>query len=74
MSKKLMIDKRAEEIEKEIKPMIDSLGKMINESLHEKARLLNERIEICLQPKPKFMPKWLWKKIIGRLLYLKEIR
>ncbi len=31
-----------------------------------------QRIRLVLQPKPRFMPQWVWKRLIARLLVIQE--
>ena|GEM_PF-3656639 len=62
------------EVEKDIDTLKASMDTEIEKAMYMQAQMLDKRIKICLQPKPKFMPIWLWKKVIGRLLYLEEIR
>ena len=37
---------------------------------HERVRVINEMIELHLQPKPWWLPKIIWGRIIARLLKL----
>ena len=39
---------------------------------HERAKGIEEMIELHLQPKPKWMPDAIWHLLIRRLLTLKE--
>ena len=61
------------EVEKDIDTLKASMDMEIEKAMYMQAQMLDKRIKICLRPKPRFMPTWLWKKIIGRLLYSEEI-
>jgi hypothetical protein len=37
-----------------------------------KAKLLEQIIELHLQPKPRWIPNFIWRRVIGKLLILKE--
>jgi len=63
-----------EKIRKEAEALRDSMDMEIEKAMYMQALMLDKRIKICLRPKPRFMPTWLWKKIISRLIYLEEIR
>jgi len=62
-----------EKIRKEAEALRASMNTEIEKAMYMQALMLDKRIKICLRPKPRFMPTWLWKKIIGRLLYSEEI-
>ncbi len=32
---------------------------------------IDKRIKLCTQPKPKFLPTWIWLKILKRVLVIK---
>lgn len=38
----------------------------------EKARVMEERVRIILQPKPRWLPTFIWRRILARLLYLEH--
>lgn len=40
----------------------------------EKAKVVKELIELHLQPKPEWMPTYLWHWLIRHLLIIKEIK
>ncbi len=38
----------------------------------EKALMIEQRIELVLQPRPRYLPDFLWRKILRRLLVIRE--
>lgn len=41
---------------------------------NKRATLIKERIRLCLQPKPKWMPFFVWRHLIKRLIVIKHFK
>ncbi len=37
-----------------------------------KAEIIEERLRVIIQPKPRWLPDSIWRRVLGRLLYLEE--
>lgn len=49
--------------------------KVVVEELSEKIAIkVEEYIRLCLRPKPKWLPDFIWRKILHRLLILEYLR
>lgn len=38
----------------------------------EKNRVVEERLRVIIQPKPRWLPLFIWRRILGRMLYLED--
>jgi len=38
----------------------------------ERERIIEERLRAIIQPKPRWMPTFVWRRILARLLYLES--
>ena len=38
----------------------------------ESARIIEERVRVIVQPKPRWLPEFVWRRILARLLYLEH--
>ena len=52
--------------------MKDVLDEMNFSVSMEKNRIIEERLRVIIQPKPWWMPDFVWRRILGRLLYLEH--
>ena len=48
------------------------IEKIINKALESQAVQIEEYVRLHIQPKPKWLPDFLWKKILSRLLILER--
>ena len=53
--------------------MTDLMHKVIIEAGKKRALVLEEHIKLHIQPKPRLLPKFLWYKILKRVLVM-ELR
>jgi hypothetical protein len=35
-----------------------------------RAAAIEEQIKLALQPRPRWLPEWVWRRVIGRLLVI----
>lgn len=38
----------------------------------EKNRIIEERLRVIVQPKPSWLPNFVWRRILARLIYLEH--
>jgi hypothetical protein len=38
----------------------------------EKNRIIEERLRVILRPRPSWLPEFIWRRILARLLYLEH--
>ncbi len=38
----------------------------------EKNRIIEERLRVIVQPKPRWLPNFIWRRLLARLLYLEH--
>jgi len=41
-------------------------------AMYEQAVVTEKRIRLLLQPRPKWLPEFIWRRIVARLLYIEE--
>lgn len=38
----------------------------------ERARVLEERLRMIVRPKPRWLPEFIWRRVLARLLYIEH--
>ena len=50
----------------------DTLDEMVFSIEMDKNRIIEERLRVIVQPKPAWLPNFIWRRILARLLYLEH--
>jgi len=53
-----------------MKRIFDELDAFTYTIMAGKKKLIEEHFRIVIQPKPKWLPEWLWSRVLKRLLVL----
>ncbi len=52
--------------------MRETLDEMVFNISVDKNRVIEERLRVIVQPKPRWLPNFLWRRILARVLYLEH--
>ena len=52
--------------------MNEILDEMVFNISVDKNRIIEERLRVIVQPKPRWLPHAIWRRILARLLYLEH--
>lgn len=56
------------------KPLDPNVAALGNELNRRYQLALDGAVRVCLQPKPKWLPAWVWHRIVGRLIRVEMLQ